>query len=326
MTITELMIALNILTNSSESSNENHYNIELSVLPSPILFRGNEKQAFRDPAAIFNDGTFYLYYTYVETEDDGKIYSYTAYNKSKDLVNWTKRRIITPKDQLLNFCSPGNIIRFDDEWILCVQTYPRPDYTVDQAPRYGDKTARLYIMRSKDLENWSKPELLKVKGPDVPVEEMGRMIDPYLIEDKDEPGKWWCFYKQNGISISYSYNLEEWTYFGRINAGENPCIIVKDDKYVLFHSPGNGIGIKESVDLKNWQDVGGLITLGQKDWLWAKGRLTAGFVLDMTDIPKIGKYIMFFHGSGPQTERVNFDRNASIGIAWSQDLLNWEWQ
>jgi hypothetical protein len=35
---------------------------------------------------------------------------------------------------------------------------------------------------------------------------------------------------------------------------------------------------------------------------------------------------MFFHGSGPKTEpQGDFDRNASIGIAWSDDLVVWEW-
>jgi hypothetical protein len=48
-------------------------------------------------------------------------------------------------------------------------------------------------MRSKDLEMWGAPELLRVKGPDVPQEKMGRMLDDYLLADKDEPGKWWCF-------------------------------------------------------------------------------------------------------------------------------------
>ena len=47
---------------------------------------------------------------------------------------------------------------------------------------------------------------------DVQREDMGRMIDPYLIRDKDEPGKWWCFYKQNGVSYSWSHDLENWTF------------------------------------------------------------------------------------------------------------------
>jgi len=217
-------------------------------------------------------------------------------------------------------------VHYKNEWILCLQAYPRPGYTAYQMPRFGTGDARIFLMRSKDLENWSKPELMKVKGPCISEKDMGRMIDPYLLEDKDEPGKWWCFYKQNGISMSSSYDLKNWTFFGHTNSGENPCVLVENNEYVLFHSPKNGIAIKRSKDLKDWQDWGHLITLGQSEWPWAKGRITAGAVVDLKSNPQFGEYIMFFHGSGPLTEEQgDFDKNASIGIAWSKDLLNWNW-
>src|SRR5665213_3174109 len=127
-------------------------------------------------------------------------------------------------------------------------------------PRFGTGDARIFLMRSKDLENWSKPELMKVKGPGISEKDMGRMIDPYLLEDKDEPGKWWCFYKQNGISMSYSYDLKNWTFFGHTNSGENPCVLVENNEYVLFPSPKKGVAIKRSKDLIDWQDWGHLIT------------------------------------------------------------------
>ena len=218
------------------------------------------------------------------------------------------------------------MIKYKDEWVLCLQTYPRPGYTADKMPMFGTGNARLYTMRSKDLEHWSAPKLLKVKGPDVSFKEMGRMIDPYLLEDKDVKGKWWCFYKQNGVSLSYSYDLDKWTYVGHTDAGENASVLVEDNKYILFHSPKNGIAIKRSSDLENWHDWGNLITLGQKEWPWAKGRITAGTVLNLKNEKNIGQYIMFFHGSGPLTEEQgDFDKNASIGIAWSSDLINWNW-
>ena len=61
--------------------------------------------------------------------------------------------------------------------------------------------------------------MLKVRGPGAPVEQMGRIIDPYLVADKDEPGKWWCFFDDNAAKMSFSYDLETWTYFNRIPAG-----------------------------------------------------------------------------------------------------------
>ncbi len=88
----------------------------------------------------------------------------------------------------------------------------------------------------------------------------------------------------------------------------------------------NGIGIKKSRDLKHWTDWGNLITLGQKEWNWGKGRVTAATVLDLRHIDGINKYLMFFHASGPLTEEEgDFDKNSSIGLAWSSDLQNWNW-
>mgnify|MGYP006291587651 CR=1 FL=1 len=299
--------------------------IFLDGLRSPVLLAGNETIAYRDPAVLFAEGNFHMFFTLVETEPDGRIFMYTAYSKSSDLTDWTAPRKLTEKDQNLNFSSPGNVIRFQDEWILCLQTYPRPGYYSGLPIKYGNADARLFIMRSKNLEDWSEPELLKVKGPEIPVSKMGRMIDPYLFEDKDIKGKWWCFYKQNGVSMSYSSDLENWTFFGQTESGENVSVLVENDEYILFHSPHNGIGIKKSSDLITWEDWGDLILLGQAGWDWAKGRITAGTVIELDDNPA-ARYLMFFHGSGPLTEKEgDFDKNASIGIAWSNDLINWKW-
>lgn len=300
------------------------YNL-LQALESPILFKGDEQTAYRDPAVLYHQDTLYLFFTLVRSEQDS-VYSYTAMSTTQDLQHWSEVKILTPRDQSLDFSSPGNVIRYKNEWIMCLQTYPRPDYTVDQMPRFGTGDARLYTMRSKDLQHWSQPELLKVKGTETSFSAMGRMIDPYLLEDKEEKGKWWCFYKQNGVSMSYSYDLYHWTYFGKTESGENMCVLVEDNEYILFHSPKNGIAIKRSSDLKHWKDWGKLITLGQNEWRWAKGRITAGTVLNLRENKKFGKYVMFFHGSGPLTEEAgDFDKNASIGIAWSDDLLHWHW-
>lgn len=127
--------------------------------------------------------------------------------------------------------------------------------------------------------------------------------------------------------MSWSDDLKEWTYFGRTDSGENVCVLPDRDEYVLIHSPGNGMGVKRSKDLKRWRDDAGLITLGQDRWPWAETRLTAGFVLDLHDDPRVGKYLTFFHGGGPGKEKTqeNVDANCCRGIAWSDDLRTWDW-
>jgi predicted GH43/DUF377 family glycosyl hydrolase len=297
----------------------------LKKLESPVIFPGDSITAYRDPAILYHNKTFYLFFTLVEVEKDGKVFSYTATSGSRDLKRWSKPVKITPRDQSLDFCSPGNVLRFRDEWVLCLQTYPRPGLYINQV-KYGDATARIYTMRSRDLVSWSSPEIIRVKGNDVAVEDMGRMIDPYLVEDKDEKGKYWCFYKQRGVSMSYSHDLINWTFFGNTESGENTCVMTENNEYILFHSPSNGIGIKKSSDLKTWKTWGELITLGQDQWKWAKGRITAGAVINLKNVKGIERYLMFFHGSGPLRENEgDFDKNASIGIAWSSDLVNWSW-
>ena len=299
---------------------------KLESFCSPIIFKGNDSVAYRDPAVLYHKKLFYLFFTMVKSEADGKVYSYTAMSTSKDLRKWSDKKLLTPRDQNLDYSSPGNVIRYKNEWLLCLQTYPRPNYYVKDMPKFGTGDARIYIMRSKNLKRWSLPELLRVKGNEVSQTDMGRMIDPYLIEDKEEKGKWWCFYKQNGVSMSYTYDFKHWKYVGHTESGENVSVLNEDSTYILFHAPKNGIGIKKSTDLKHWEEFGNLITLGQKDWSWAKGRITAGTVMNLKNNANYGVYVMFFHGSGPLTEEAgDFDKNASIGIAWSKDLINWSW-
>ena len=293
----------------------------LRALSSPVIFRGDAATAYRDPAAIYRNGWFYLYFTLTRIESDGQVFQYVAWSKSSDLRHWTSPVILTPRDSHLNYSSPGDIVRFGGEWVLCLQTYPRP-----HGEKYANDDARIWSMRSHDLEHWSAPELLRVKGPDVPIDKMGRMIDPFLLQDKDHPGKWWCLFKQQGVSRSWSRDLRNWTFAGTVSGGENVSVVIRGNQYVMFHSPGNGIGIKRSCDLKHWHDAG-LLTLGQKDWPWARGRITAGFVLDARRVPGVEKYLMFFHGSKFTEEdpRGGFDNFASIGVAWSSNLQTWNW-
>jgi hypothetical protein len=297
------------------------------ILESPIVLKGNDTIAYRDPAILYHNNEFHLFFTIVRTEESINVYSYTAHSTSKNLSNWSKPKIITPKGQNLNYSSPGNVIRFKDEWILCLQSYPRPNYQRGDPLIWANTSARIFVMRSNDLENWSEAELLKVKGPRVPISEMGRMIDPYLLEDKDKPGKFWCFYKQNGVSYSYTFDFVNWTFVGSTQSGENVSVLVENDEYILFHSPKNGIGIKRSYDFINWKDDEELITLGQKNWPWAENRLTAGTVIDLRNEPSIKKYVMFFHAGGPGEIKTqdNVNANCSIGIAWSDDIKNWDW-
>jgi len=56
------------------------------------------------------------------------------------------------------------------------------------------------------------------------------MIAPYLVEDKDVSGRWWCFYKPNGASMSYREDLQNWTYAGRMGSSQNVCLLLDNNE------------------------------------------------------------------------------------------------
>ena len=293
--------------------------IDIGKIKSPILLRGDCKTAYRDPAVYFHEGTFYLYFTLVETESDGTVCMYLAMTQSDDLIRFAPVRKLTRRDRRCNYSSPGDVVRFRDRFYLCCQTYCR-----ENGEKFGNDNSRIWLLESDDLVHWSEPEIIRVKGDGVPVEEMGRMIDPYLIRNDD--GLWYCFFKQNnGVSFSRSADLEHWTPCGNAECGENVCIVRDGELFRLWYSPVNGIGEKTSRDLKHWRDSGRIETLGQQYWPWAKGRITAGMVLDLRRERSVGRAFMFFHGTGPEDERTIFDQHACIGFAWSDDLKHWKY-
>jgi hypothetical protein len=299
--------------------------LDLSQIECPRIMMGDDYHALRNPCVVYVNDMFYMYHTVVFTGENEEILYTVGVSKSEDLVRWTPTKILTEKDQNISCSSPGSITRFDGKWILSLQTYPMPGNKRSGKLRFANESRRNWIMRSDDLENWSERELLKVMGPDV---DPGTMIDPFILEDKDEPGKWWCFFKRDGASYSYSYDLKNWTYAGRTEAGENIYAWVENDEYYIMHSPERGMGIKRSRDMKNWEEVVNPedLVLDQDNWEWGSQRVTAGHIVDLRDDPRVGKYLLFFHGQGPSPKTTEIIHSGTdMGIAWSDDLITWDW-
>lgn len=282
-----------------------------------LIFTGNEATAYRDPACYFYDGCYYLFFT-VSKKQNGYMYNHIALSTSEDLFHWTEPRLLTQTDNLKNYCSPGCIIEKDGEFILCFSSYPMPKPFSECS--MADDTARLYLMRTKDFMHFSVPEKIYAKGKGCDSAAEGRMIDPFLIR-KDN--KYLLYFKQNGISLSVSVDLENWVFQGATPGGENTCVIEADGKYLLIHSPQNGIGIKESTDLKNWEDKG-VNTLEQVHWDWASGRLTAGFAMKSNGGTKY-KYILFFHGSKKESVPETHGE-ATLACAFTNDFQTFSYE
>ena len=278
----------------------------------PIIFCGDEKYAYRDPACYFHDGVYHLFFT-ISEKDGGYMYNMVAHSISKDLKSFSAPEVITERDNIKNFCSPGNVIPFDGEFLICVTSYPMPRPFAECC--CADETARLFFIKTKDFVNFSEPVRIYPKGMACECE--GRMIDPYVFY-KD--GEYHLFFKQNGVSRSRSRDLINWEFLGSTDGGENACVIKDDERYLLIHSPKNGIGIKESRDLETWRDVG-TYTLDQENWDFASGRLTAAFAMPLsTELER--KYAVFFHGSRadtyPETHGI-----ASLALAFTDDFTKY---
>lgn len=280
-----------------------------------IIFKGNDKYAYRDPACYLHNGTYYLFFT-ISEKDDGYMYNYVAMSQSGDLREWSQPRILTPKNRELNYCSPGNVIKHGEEYVLCFCSYP---LIVPFSERSSaDDNARLFIMKTKDFQQFSDPELLNPKG-DVSKKELGRMIDPFIIKKDDI---YHLFFKQNGISYAQSPDLVNWEYCGKRDGGENACVIEYDNEFLLVHSPKNGICFAKSNDLINWEEYH-FTTLEQEQWDWAQGRVTAGFAMQpQPEFPY--RYALFFHGSEnvyPETHG-----NATLAVAFTNDFKTYVYE
>ncbi len=285
-------------------------------MKNPFLDREPDA-ALRDPAAFFHEGTFHCFHTVVQ-QSGGNFSLFVDVSISRDLEIWSPPRRLTRPG--LNFSSPGNIVRFGDEWVLCLQSYP-----TKPGQAYGSDDSRLWTMKSRDLGHWDAPVLIQSEGCQANWRRGRRQIDPYLVE---HDGKWWCFYKNDGkLGLLVSENLEDWreaspdapvlspdqTPDGE--TVENPCVVRDGDEWVLFFAPcrdGRGIGVARSTDLLKWHDVR---YLDFPKLEWAPGGPTAAMVLETGDAR--GKWTMFFHGDREAPH------GAALGIAWSDDLEHW---
>lgn len=282
----------------------------------PIIFEGTPKLAYRDPTCICVDGRYHLFFT-VSEKENGYMYNYVAYSKSEDLVNFSDPILLTEKDSAKNFCSPGNIIAVGNRYRICVTSYPMP-FPFSQKG-YADETARLFWIDTEDFVHFSEPKRIFPKGSSCADE--GRMIDPFVLEDKDQQGRYLLFFKQNGVSMSESYDLENWNYLGHIEGGENACVLVEDGLYHLIHSPHNGIGHKTSKDLVDWTDCGVCLPKVTEQ-AWAAGRLTAAFAMK-NENPKIEyRYIVFCHGSRKESMPETHG-DASLAMCYTDDFTEY---
>ena len=317
--------------------------INWSKIKNPLIQQGSHKIAYCDPSIHFHDNVFRVFFSKVELLTSQEIIIQLAVTESTDLLNWSSPQILSNKNHPMT--NPGNIIRYKKDWVMTCN-----NYHLEKNQLNSDEMVLPWITRSTDLINWSKPEVMLLKSPNLEANFMGNCSSPCLVKDISDPEKWWCFFNHGGLSInhnhnspyrnrikdsrytelyslnlSYSYDLVEWNYWNTVNGQENYCVMTDQENYILVDSPSNGIGMKMSSDLIHWHQIG-LYTLGQRQWEWANGRITSAHIINLKNYDKVGKYLMVFNGCTQEGLALNvFHGQASVGLAWSDDLSNWYW-
>jgi beta-xylosidase len=292
--------------------------IDLSIVSNPLIDRRPDF-AVRDPAVVYHDGVFHLFHTTVDCRDASPV-TCLEMSLSSDLVNWSSPRRLAGGSEM--FCAPGNVIRHGERWAMCLCSYPIPP-----GKTWADDSARLYLMESDDLFHWSAPRVMAAQGCQARWARSRRQIDTWLIP---HAGKTYALYKTDGqLGLLVSSDLLHWQEAGpdrpvldrgqmpKGESMENPCVIRHDGEFLMFFSPcreGRGIATARSADLLHWTDIR---YLDFPPLPWAPSGPTAPVVLDLRE--QAGRWVMFFHGEDRQLH----PHAAAIGLAWSEDLVNW---
>ena len=98
----------------------------------------------RDPAAIYHDGTYYIYVTIQFNQERwGAPEGYQIHLiTTEDFRNFSNPVPVTPK----GYVSPGNIIRANGKFYMSITRYPWP--------------TAVSLIESDDLIHWSEPRIV----------------------------------------------------------------------------------------------------------------------------------------------------------------------
>ena len=202
-------------------------------LVNPVIRPRLGQTGVRDPALFHHEGVIHCFYTATWWDGD-RLCSTIEHRRSLDLQSWSEPQVIG----VPGLCSPGNVLRVGERFVLCCQHYPMT-MPVGGA-RVERHDCRLWLLWSHDLIHWGEPRVVTAGGcteswsPD-----SRRQIDPCLI---DHEGRYYILCKQGDPAIGrfglmVSDDLVHWEhvpserpFFGPHNvpcAGgvENPMIL-----------------------------------------------------------------------------------------------------
>lgn len=276
----------------------------------------------RDPAAVWHEGKFYLYFTVqFEQQRWGAPEGYQCFvTMTEDFREFTSPRPVTPT----GYVSPGNILRLQDRWIMSVTRYPRP--------------CAVALTESLDLLHWSEPRtVIPTFHGDYWGNNAHGPIDGYPFFWQ---GRCWMLYtdfkagtssQHLGLSVSDDLRtfenltpdrpLLDSDFYDEHKGIENASLVIDGEKLHLFCSvgmPEQRVAKLTSSDIMHWPKLDDRAEIGGLNQEWSKFIASAQFVADWRDVT--GFWTMLFMGTRHHDP---YDR-MMLGMARSKDLETWE--
>lgn len=284
----------------------------------------------RDPAAIWHDGRFYIYFTVMfnasfwGAPECFQVFVVTT----EDFRDFDTPRPITPK----GYVSPGNVIRFNGRWYISVTRYPWP--------------GAVAVAESDDLLHWSEPRVVVPSCHGSYWSCSGELygeipphgpIDGYILEWQ---GKIYMLYTDaqrnttvQHLGLAVSEDMKTFTdltpdqplldsdFYNGNRGIENASMVVNGDTLHLFCSVGMSeqrVAMLTSRDILSWGRLDSSCELDSLRQNWSQYAASAQFVADWRELTGYWTMLFMGMGSGDAKER------ALLGMARSLDLKHWE--
>ncbi len=278
---------------------------DITKIKAPVLKRHTDQEGYSHPVVCLKEDIYYLFYTVTQKTEDGNVHKKIGVSTSKELLRYTKPRILFEEKEEIEFCHLGSVVLFQGIYYLCFEgrTLQTGEYAI-------------YISKSTDLICFSEPFALSISRT-----AKGECF-PFMVVDKEKSDRIWCLYNDVGVTRSWSNDLDTWHNVGTSSIKfSGLCIVPCIDGYTVFANQKEGIGVFtiDSIEqflLHPCEDGPKVLTLDFPYMDWAQGGIRCGSVVWEE---RLGLYILFYWG----VEKGNDAIASSLALAVSKDLSHW---
>lgn len=285
---------------------------DLAKIKAPLIWKSTEEVGYSHPIAHFCNGKYYFFFTVVH-KNNGDSYKTIAISTSTDLRRYTtpgmlqfgKESQLEEPQRKVELFNPSGLVEFQGNYYLCCESNKNLDGNCD-----------IYLIKSKDLEEFEEPVPI-----DLPGNARGSFQKPYLIKDREQPGRVWCIYQDNGLVSAWTEDMKSWHFASRSTmTADEICVLAREDSYLLYTTREEGVFVWQTKSLETpiWKALGEQkpLSLYRNCHEWACGKLGCSCVVKD---PITGYFLMLYWGA----REASLPEDGTLALAFSADLLHW---